>query len=84
MQVCLLSVFCRPIIVSTMEIRAPTSSAKNEKMCSKSVKIDKKLGRSKKEEPLETGYFIEAEVEIDNDSILKKRQKLGRFVLADQ
>jgi transposase len=60
----------------------PLHRLKDEKICPKSAKIEKKRGRPKKGEPLETRYFIEAEVELDNDLILRKRQKLGRFVLA--
>jgi transposase len=60
----------------------PLHRLKNEKILAKSIKIEKKRGRPRKGEPLETRYYIEAEVEIDNDSVLRKRQKLGRFVLA--
>lgn len=60
----------------------PLHRLKDEKVSLKSTKIEKKRGRPKKGEQLETRYFIEAEVELDNDSVLRKRQKLGRFVLA--
>jgi transposase len=60
----------------------PLHRLKDPKILPKSLKIEKKRGRPKKGEPLEIRYFIEAEVELDNDLVLRKRQKLGRFVLA--
>ena len=60
----------------------PLHRLKDPKILPKSLKIEKKRGRPKKGEPLEIRYFIEAEVELDDDSIFRKRQKLGRFVLA--
>ena len=59
----------------------PLHRLKNEMIRAKSAKIEKKRGRPRKGEPLETRYFIEAEVEIDNDSVLRKCRKFGRFVL---
>jgi Transposase len=60
----------------------PLHRLKDPKILPKSLKIEKKRGRPKKGEPLEIRYFIEAEVELDDDSISRKRQTLGRFVLA--
>ncbi len=41
-----------------------------------------KRGRPKKNEVMETGYLIKAEVERNEEAIAKDRAKLGRFVLA--
>ena len=60
----------------------PFHRLKDVKILSKSAKIEKKRGRPKKGEPLETRYFIDAKVELDIESVSRKRQKLGRFVLA--
>lgn len=60
----------------------PFHRLKEPKILPRSEKAEKKRGRPKKGEPLKVSYFIEAEVELDDDSISRKRQKLGRFVLA--
>lgn len=41
-----------------------------------------KCGRPKNGEVMDTGYFIKAEVERNEEAIAKDRAKLGRFVLA--
>jgi transposase len=60
----------------------PLHRLKDVMMRTKSAKIEKRRGRPKKGEPLETRYFVQAEVEIDTESVSRRRQKLGRFVLA--
>lgn len=77
--------FCIPDAenrLSEWRSKHPLHRLKDVMMHPKSVKIEKKRGRPKKGEPLETRYFIEAEVELDTESVSRKRQKLGRFVLA--
>ncbi len=41
-----------------------------------------KRGRPKKDEVMETGYLIKAEIERNKETIAKDKAKLGRFVLA--
>jgi transposase len=41
-----------------------------------------KRGRPKKDEVLENGYFVEAKVDRNEETIAKDRSRLGRFVLA--
>jgi transposase len=45
-------------------------------------RIGAKRGRPKKDEPLERGYLIEAEVDKNEEIIANERARLGRFVLA--
>mgnify|MGYP000897922604 CR=1 FL=1 len=45
-------------------------------------KIEKKRGRPKKDEPLNLRFKIEAEIEIDEESLSEECKNLGRFVLA--
>ena len=45
-------------------------------------KKEKKRGRPKADEPVETVYTISAEIEYDAKSVAERQQKLGRFVLA--
>jgi transposase len=40
------------------------------------------IGRPKKDEVLENGYFVEAGVDRNEEAIAKERSRLGRFVLA--
>jgi transposase len=47
-----------------------------------SKRANGKRGRPKNGEVMETGYFIKAEVERNEEAIAKDRAKLGRFVLA--
>ena len=49
---------------------------------SKSRRINGKRGRPKKDEELETCYFIKANLEVDKEAIAQEREKLGRFILA--
>jgi transposase len=55
---------------------------KNVRTYSISKRADAKRGRPKKDELLETGYLIEAEVNRNEAVIEKERSRLGRFVLA--
>jgi transposase len=41
-----------------------------------------KIGRPKKDEELEKGYRVEAEVERNEENITNERARLGRFILA--
>jgi transposase len=41
-----------------------------------------KIGRPKKDEDLEKGYRVEAEVERNEENIANERARLGRFILA--
>lgn len=45
-------------------------------------RAEKKRGRPKKDEARIYQYAIEADIEIDRESAIRERQKLGRFVLA--
>ena len=45
-------------------------------------RAEKKRGRPKKDETRIYHYAIEADIEIDQESVICERQKLGRFVLA--
>jgi transposase len=45
-------------------------------------RAEKKRGRPKKDEARIYQNAIEADIEIDQDSVMRERQKLGRFVLA--
>lgn len=45
-------------------------------------RAEKKRGRPKKDEARIYQYAIEADIEIDQESVMRERQKLGRFVLA--
>jgi len=45
-------------------------------------RAEKKRGRPKKDEARIYQYAIEADIEIDHESVIQERQKLGRFVLA--
>ena len=45
-------------------------------------RIGSKRGRPKKDELLEKGYLVEAEVERNEEIIANERARLGRFVLA--
>jgi transposase len=45
-------------------------------------RIGSKRGRPKKNEPIETAYLIEAEVQQNEEIIATERSRLGRFVLA--
>jgi transposase len=77
--------FCIPDAenrLSEWRSKHPFHRLKDVKMHPKSVKIEKKRGRPKKGEPMETRYFVEAEVELDTELVSRERQKLGRFVLA--
>ncbi len=47
-----------------------------------SEKVEKRRGRPRKDEQLRVCYKVEAEVEIDSDSIFRERKCLGRFILA--
>jgi transposase len=47
-----------------------------------SRRIGAKRGRPKKEESLDIGYLIEADVELNEQVIASQRARLGRFVLA--
>jgi transposase len=55
---------------------------KSLSICVISKRIGSKRGRPKKDEPLEKGYLIEAEVERNEEIIANERARLGRFVLA--
>lgn len=43
---------------------------------------ERKRGRPKKDEARSLKYVTDADIEIDQSSVSKERQKLGRFVLA--
>lgn len=45
-------------------------------------KVEKKRGRPKKDELLNTSYMIEGEIELNEDALIEARRSLGRFVLA--
>jgi len=45
-------------------------------------RAEKKRGRPKKDEARIYQYAIEADIEIDQESVIRERQKLGRFVIA--
>ena len=45
-------------------------------------RAEKKRGRPKKDEARIYQHAIEADIEIDQESVIRERQKLGRFVLA--
>jgi transposase len=47
-----------------------------------SKRANGKIGRPKKDEVLENGYFVEAEVDRDEEAIAKEGSRLGRFILA--
>jgi transposase len=55
---------------------------KSLSICVISKRIGSKRGRPKKDEPLENGYLIEAEVQRNEEIIANERARLGRFVLA--
>jgi transposase len=48
----------------------------------KSRRLNGKRGRPKKGEELETHYSVKAEIVVDEQAIARKREKLGRFILA--
>ena len=55
---------------------------RNIKISLVSKRIGAKRGRPKKNETLERGYLVEAEVEKNEEIIASERDRLGRFVLA--
>ncbi len=60
----------------------PHHRLKNLQILPLAKKVEKRRGRPKKDEPLNLRFKIEAEIEIDEDSLSEERKKLGRFVLA--
>lgn len=48
----------------------------------KSRRAERKRGRPKNGEVMETMYLIRAQVDIDDAAVAKAREKLGRFILA--
>nr|WP_268878250.1 IS1634 family transposase [Methanofollis fontis] len=46
------------------------------------IKMEKKRGRPKNDEPVVLSYRIDAEIDLDPEAVETERQKLGRFVLA--
>ena len=65
-----------------MDIGKSSFHPKELNICVISKRIGSKRGRPKKDEPLENGYLIEAEVERNEEIIANERARLGRFVLA--
>jgi len=51
-------------------------------ICEVSKRIGSKRGRPKKDEQLDKGYLIKAEVQQNEEIIANERSRLGRFVLA--
>ena len=49
---------------------------------SKSHRLNGKRGRPKKGEEVETYYSVKAKIVADEQAIVRKREKLGRFILA--
>jgi len=62
--------------------KQPYHRFKDLRIAAVSVRIKGKRGRPKKDEPVQTKYVVEAEVEIDEVAVAKHRRTLGRFVLA--
>jgi transposase len=60
----------------------PHHRFRNLKVVPFAEKVEKRRGRPKKDEPLYLSFKIEAEIEIDEDTLCEEREKLGRFVLA--
>lgn len=60
----------------------PLFKLKDLKASSISERTEKKRGRPKKDEERIYQYVIEGDLEIDQESVILERQKLGRFVLA--
>ncbi len=60
----------------------PLHQLKDLKILPISEKVEKRRGRPRKDEQLRVCYKVEAEVEIDSDSIFRERKCLGRFILA--
>lgn len=55
---------------------------RNVRTCMISRRIGAKRGRPKKDESLDIGYLVEAEVDRNEQIIASERARLGRFVLA--
>jgi len=60
----------------------PHFMLRNVRTSAISRRIGAKRGRPKKDESLERGYLVEAEVDINEGIIASERSRLGRFVLA--
>jgi transposase len=60
----------------------PLFSLKDLKATSILERSGKKRGRPKKDEARIYQYVIEADIEMDQESVIREREKLGRFVLA--
>jgi len=60
----------------------PFLKFKDMKVATVLERLEKKRGRPKKDEAWISQYAIEADIEIDQQSVNRARQKLGRFVLA--
>ncbi len=76
---------CVPDAENEAEIWAsahPHHRLKNLQILPLTEKVEKRRGRPKKDEPLNLRFKIEAEIEINEDSLCEERKKLGRFVLA--
>lgn len=60
----------------------PLHLLKNVQVMPVMVKVEKKRGRPKKDELLNTSYMIEGEIELNEYALIEARRNLGRFVLA--
>jgi transposase len=60
----------------------PHHRFKNLQILPIAEKIEKRRGRPKKNEPINVRFKIEAEIELDDDSLTEERKLLGRFILA--
>ena len=60
----------------------PLFRLKDLKATSILERAGKKRGRPKKDEARIYQYVIEADIEMDQESVIREREKLGRFVLA--
>jgi transposase len=60
----------------------PHHQLKNVQFMQVAEKAEKKRGRPKKIEPLNTSYMIESEIELNRDALIEARKNFGRFVLA--
>jgi len=60
----------------------PHHQLKNVQVMPVAEKAEKKRGRPKRDELLNTSYMIESEIELNEDALIEARKNFGRFILA--